>query len=62
MDSYSASEDPGPTFCIGHHEANRSVTVTPQMIRRVHETNVGSYPLYLYFISFSPQANRDGLV
>jgi protein arginine N-methyltransferase 5 len=39
MDSYSASEDPGPTFCIGHHEANRSVTVTPQMIRRVHETN-----------------------
>ncbi|KAJ5313516.1 uncharacterized protein N7443_000400 [Penicillium atrosanguineum] len=39
MDSYSASEDPGPTFCIGHHEANRSVTVTPQMIRRVHESN-----------------------
>lgn len=45
MDSYSASEDPGPTFCIGHHEANRSVTVTPQMIIGVHETNVSSRPL-----------------
>jgi len=54
MDSYSASEDPGPTFCIGHHEANRSVTVTPQMIRRVHETNVGSqgHTCLTFFLSF----------
>jgi protein arginine N-methyltransferase 5 len=60
MDSYSASEDPGPTFCIGHHEANRSVAVTPQMIRRVHETNVSSQSLtcVLLFVG----ANRDGLV
>ncbi|KAJ5106989.1 hypothetical protein N7456_003664 [Penicillium angulare] len=39
MEGYSASEDPGPTFCIGHHETNRSVFVTPQVVRRVHESN-----------------------
>ncbi|KAJ5279382.1 hypothetical protein N7478_004754 [Penicillium angulare] len=39
MEGYSASEDPGPTFCIGHHENNRSVFVTPQVVRRVHESN-----------------------
>lgn len=42
MDSYSVSEDTGPTFCIGQHEPNRSLSVTPQMVRKVHESNVGS--------------------
>lgn len=40
MEGYSASEDAGPSFCIGHHEANRSIAVTPQVIQRVHESNV----------------------
>lgn len=45
MDSYSTAEDAGPTFCIGHHEADRSLPVTPQVVRRAHESNVGSsYP------------------
>ncbi|KAJ5152393.1 hypothetical protein N7492_010688 [Penicillium capsulatum] len=39
MESYNPSEDAGPTFCIGHHETNRSVSVTPQMVQRVHESN-----------------------
>lgn len=40
MESYSASEDAGPSFCIGHHEADRFIPVTPQVIQRVHESNV----------------------
>ncbi|KAJ5159962.1 uncharacterized protein N7482_006966 [Penicillium canariense] len=39
MDTYGASEDPGVTFCIGHHETNRTLAVTPKMVSRVHETN-----------------------
>ncbi|KAJ5636218.1 uncharacterized protein N7484_009531 [Penicillium longicatenatum] len=39
MEGYSASEDAGPSFCIGHHEANRSIAVTPQVIQKVHESN-----------------------
>ncbi|KAJ5690303.1 hypothetical protein N7462_004695 [Penicillium macrosclerotiorum] len=39
MDSYSGSEDSGPTFCIGHHETNRTLAVTPQVVQRVHESN-----------------------
>lgn len=47
MDNYSASEDAGPTFCIGHHGTNRSLSVTAQMIRRVHESNVRhDFPTY----------------
>ncbi|KAJ5587310.1 uncharacterized protein N7459_003075 [Penicillium hispanicum] len=41
MDSYSASEDAAPSFCIGQHETNRSLSVTPQVVQRVHESNVG---------------------
>ncbi|KAJ5337934.1 hypothetical protein N7452_004662 [Penicillium brevicompactum] len=39
MESYNPSEDPGPTFCVGHHEHNRLVTVTPRVIQNVHESN-----------------------
>ncbi|KAJ5098419.1 hypothetical protein N7532_005420 [Penicillium argentinense] len=38
MEGY-ASDDPGPAFCIGHHEHNRFTAVTPQMIMKVHEAN-----------------------
>ncbi|KAJ5558484.1 hypothetical protein N7461_002456 [Penicillium sp. DV-2018c] len=39
MESYSPSEDPGPAFCVGHHEHNRLITVTPRVIQNVHESN-----------------------
>ncbi|KAI1838531.1 hypothetical protein DTO006G1_3598 [Penicillium roqueforti] len=39
MESYNSSEDPGPAFCVGHHEHNRLVTVTPRVIQNVHESN-----------------------
>ncbi|CAI7615869.1 hypothetical protein PCG10_000239 [Penicillium crustosum] len=39
MESYNPSEDPGPAFCIGHHEHNRLITVTPRIIQNVHESN-----------------------
>ncbi|CAG8125686.1 unnamed protein product [Penicillium salamii] len=39
MENYNPSEDPGPTFCVGHHEHNRLVTVTPRVIQNVHESN-----------------------
>ncbi|CAI7569480.1 unnamed protein product [Penicillium glandicola] len=39
MESYNPSEDTGPAFCIGHHEHNRLVTVTPRVIQNVHESN-----------------------
>ncbi|KAJ5782958.1 hypothetical protein N7457_004732 [Penicillium paradoxum] len=39
MESYNPSDDPGPAFCIGHHEHNRLVTVTPRVIQNVHESN-----------------------
>lgn len=38
MDGYS--EDVAPSFCIGHHETNWLVSVTPQLVRQVHESNV----------------------
>lgn len=60
MDGYATSEDAAPTFCIGHHETNRSLTVTPQVVRAVHESNVSC------FCSDPPQtlliANLDHLV
>lgn len=40
MDSYGAADDPGVTFCVGHHEPNRSLVVTPQVVSRAHESNV----------------------
>ncbi|CAG7919027.1 unnamed protein product [Penicillium olsonii] len=39
MENYNPSEDPGPTFCVGHHEHNRMITVTPRVIQNVHESN-----------------------
>ncbi|CAG8909243.1 unnamed protein product [Penicillium egyptiacum] len=39
MESYNPSDDPGPAFCVGHHEHNRLVTVTPRVIQNVHESN-----------------------
>jgi protein arginine N-methyltransferase 5 len=46
MENYNPSEDPGPAFCVGHHEHNRMVTVTPRVIQNVHESNVGPcFPL-----------------
>lgn len=50
MEGYSASEDPGPSFCVGHHETNRSVFVTPQVVRRVHESNVSSAHFFHYIV------------
>jgi hypothetical protein len=31
------------TFCIGHHETNRALPVTAQIIQGAHEANVGSH-------------------
>ncbi|KAJ5945864.1 hypothetical protein N7454_002703 [Penicillium verhagenii] len=39
MEGYSASEDAGPSFCIGHHEANRSIVVNTTVVQNVHESN-----------------------
>ncbi|CEJ58539.1 Putative Protein methyltransferase RmtC [Penicillium brasilianum] len=39
MDNYDATDDPGVTFCIGHHEPNRTLSVTPQVVSRAHESN-----------------------
>ncbi|EPS32570.1 hypothetical protein PDE_07530 [Penicillium oxalicum 114-2] len=39
MDHYEAGDDPGVTFCIGHHEPNRSLTVTADHVIRAHESN-----------------------
>ncbi|KAJ5697690.1 hypothetical protein N7488_011374 [Penicillium malachiteum] len=39
METHHVAED-APSFCIGHHEANRSVFVTNQVIHKVHESNV----------------------
>lgn len=41
MDNY-ASDDPGPSFLVGHHESNRAVPVDADMIFKVHEANVRS--------------------
>jgi protein arginine N-methyltransferase 5 len=42
MDNYGAADDPGVTFCIGHHEPTRTLMVTPQVVSRAHESNVSS--------------------
>ncbi|OQD81395.1 hypothetical protein PENANT_c027G00697 [Penicillium antarcticum] len=39
MENHNHSEDPGPAFCIGHHEHNRLISVTPEVIQQVHESN-----------------------
>ena len=61
MDGYSASEDAGPSFCIGHHEVDRSVFVTPQMIRKVHESNV-SFLLMWRAVGFMLNTNMGKAV
>ena len=37
-------EDAVPSFCIGHHESNRSYAVTPGVVRKAHESNVRLFP------------------
>ncbi|KAJ5654065.1 hypothetical protein N7490_001068 [Penicillium lividum] len=39
MEGYNASQDAGPSFCVGHHEANRSIVVTNQVVQNVHQSN-----------------------
>lgn len=39
MDSFSM-EDTVPSFCVGHHETNRSLPVTAEVVRKAHESNV----------------------
>lgn len=33
-------EDTVPSFCVGHHETNRSLLVTAEVVRKAHESNV----------------------
>lgn len=51
MDNY-ASDDPGPSFLVGHHESNRAVPVDADMIFKVHEANVRG-PISLYVLVHS---------
>jgi protein arginine N-methyltransferase 5 len=53
MDNYGAADDPGVTFCIGHHEPNRTLSVTPQVVNWAHESNVSSLAFLLLSIAFS---------
>jgi len=37
-------DDAAPSFCIGHHESNRSYAVTSDVVRKAHEANVRLFP------------------
>lgn len=43
MDSFSM-DDAVPSFCIGHHESNRSYAVTSDVVRKAHDCNVRLFP------------------
>jgi protein arginine N-methyltransferase 5 len=40
MDTVPEAEDMVHTFCIGHHEINRLMPVTPQVVQAAHASNV----------------------
>lgn len=43
MESFTM-DDAAPSFCIGHHESNRSYAVTSDVVRKAHEANVRLFP------------------
>lgn len=40
MDTVPETEDMIHTFCIGQHESNRLMPVTPQVVQAAHASNV----------------------
>lgn len=36
--------DAAPSFCVGHHESNRSYAVTSDVVYKAHESNVRLFP------------------